>query len=352
MSYSQLTKAFSCVILLLFTYCNHSQNYHKQTRAVYYWKTRVNWSEQESGILQLLGIGKIYLRMFDMIQDDSRQSIRPDMPVEQIDLIPGDVTIVPVVYITLEALRHMPDSELSAHASGIVRTVSSLMQRSTGQNNKYRSRQPFTELQIDCDWTVSTRERYFTLLKEIKQQVPDCIVSATIRLHQIKYAASTGIPPVDRGMLMVYNMGHPKYSNVENSIFNYDLVASYTQTVAMYPLPLDRAFPLFSWAVLYKQGNYKRLIRNIDDAAIAASSHFKKSGKHRYRALEACTIGDATLERGDELRFDKANDKELVRACNLLNKRLYFSGSTISLFSFANITGDYRRAYKLFKSIQ
>jgi hypothetical protein len=289
--------------------------------------------------------------MFDIILDNSTKNIRPDMPVEHIELLPGEITIVPVVYITLEALRNMPDSEISAHASGIVRTVSSLMLRYTGHNDKYHSRQPFTELQIDCDWTVSTRERYFTLLKEIKQQLPDCIVSSTIRLHQIKYASSTGIPPVDRGMLMVYNMGHPKYTNVANSIFDYDLVESYTKTLAAYPLPLDRAFPLFSWAVLYKQGIYKRLICNIDDAAIAASKHFKESGKHRYRAIEACTIGDAALERGDEVRFDEVNDNELVRACNLLNKRLYCSGSTMSLFSFANITGDYDRAYRLFKSI-
>ncbi|MGE5671540.1 MAG: hypothetical protein ACM31E_08860, partial [Fibrobacterota bacterium] len=170
--------------------------------------------------------------------------------------------------------------------------------------------------------------------------------------HQIKYAASTGIPPVDRGMLMVYNMGHPKYTTVTNYIFDYDLVKSYTQTLATYPLPLDRAFPLFSWAVLYKQGKYKRLIRNIDDTAIKANTHFKKTGKHRYRAVEACSIGDASLERGDELRIDNVDDKELVRACNLLNKRLYCSGSTMSIFSFANITGDYGRAHKLFKSIQ
>lgn len=352
MSHLQLTKVFSSVILLLFAYCNNNHCYDQQTRAVYYWKTRINWSAQESGILKSLRIRKIYVRMFDIIHDEPRQCIRPDMPVEQIELLPGHVVIVPVVYITLEALRHMPDSELSVHASGIVKTTGSLMRRYHEKNSNSSAHQLFTELQIDCDWTVSTKERYFTLLKEIKKLLPDCIISSTIRLHQIKYAASTGIPPVDRGMLMVYNMGHPKYSNVNNSIFDYDLVASYTHSIADYQLPLDRAFPLFSWAVLYKQDKYNRLIRNIDDVVIAKSAHFKKSGKHRYRALEACTIGDVSLERGDELRFDKVNDNELVRACNLINKRLYCSGSTMSFFSFANVTGDYRRAYRLFKSIQ
>ncbi|HMA65610.1 MAG TPA: hypothetical protein VKO63_10445, partial [Chitinispirillaceae bacterium] len=188
MSYTQLTKAISCAILILFTYCNHNQNYHQQTRAIYYWKTRVNWSERDSGILQSLGIGKIYLRMFDIIWDDTRKSIRPDMPVEQIELLPDDITIVPVVYITLEALRHMPDSELSAHASGIVASVSSrittvqsrvltnrrgnmLNGRDDTLNSRDRSLRLFNELQIDCDWTVSTRERYFTLLQEIKRQL-------------------------------------------------------------------------------------------------------------------------------------------------------------------------------------
>jgi len=353
MNYMQLTKAISCVILLLFLYCSHnpSPNHIQQTRAVYYWKTRVNWSTHESGIVRSLGIGKIYVRMFDIIWDDTKQIVRPDMPVEQIELLPDDITIVPVVYITLEALRHMADTGLSAHASGIITTVMSLMHPATNQSIN-GIQQSYSELQIDCDWTVSTRDRYFTLLQKIKQQNSGCIVSSTIRLHQIKYAVSTGIPPVDRGMLMVYNMGHPKYSSVANSIFDFDLVESYTQTLATYPLPLDRALPMFSWAVLYKQGKYKRLIRNIDDAVIKANDHFKKTGKHRYRAIRACSIGDATLERGDELRIDKVNDNELMSACKLLNKRLHSSTSTMSIFSFANITGDYNRAYKLFKSIQ
>jgi hypothetical protein len=290
--------------------------------------------------------------MFDIIWDDTKQNVRPDMPIEQIELLPDDITIVPVVYITLEALRHMSDTGLSSHASGIVTTILSLMHQSTLQNGINNSQQSHLELQIDCDWTASTRDRYFTLLQKIKQLSPGCIVSSTIRLHQIKYAASTGIPPVDRGMLMVYNMGHPKYSNVTNSIFDSDLVDSYTRTLASYPLPLDRALPMFSWAVLYKQGKYKGLIRNIDDAVIKDNDHFKKTGKHRYRAIRACSVGDASLERGDELRIDRVNDNELMSACKLLNKRLHSSTSTLSIFSFANIRGDYKRAYKLFKSIQ
>ena len=56
-------------------------------------------------------------------------------------------------------------------------------------------------IQIDCDSTISTKEKYFNLLVFLSDYI-DC-VSATIRLHQINYFRVTGVQTVNRGVLMI-----------------------------------------------------------------------------------------------------------------------------------------------------
>ena len=80
------------------------------------------------------------------------------------------------------------------------------------------------EVQFDCDWTQITKNNFFYFLSYFKKQLanrismttPDPlrdlqtepVVSATIRLHQLKFPEKTGVPPVDKGMLMFYNTGN------------------------------------------------------------------------------------------------------------------------------------------------
>ena len=60
----------------------------------------------------------------------------------------------------------------------------------------------FNYLQMDCDWTGSTWEPYFELLDRLGRHYQT--VTATIRLHQLKYFSKTGVPPVKKGILMYY----------------------------------------------------------------------------------------------------------------------------------------------------
>ena len=63
------------------------------------------------------------------------------------------------------------------------------------------------EMQVDCDWTQGSRAAYFALLRALRDRLhaQGRRLSATIRLHQVKCSADTGVP-VDRGMLMAYNL--------------------------------------------------------------------------------------------------------------------------------------------------
>jgi hypothetical protein len=63
------------------------------------------------------------------------------------------------------------------------------------------------KIQIDCDWSQGTKHNYFQFLKQFKALDTTLQLSCTIRLHQVKYPTITGIPPVDEGTIMYYNMG-------------------------------------------------------------------------------------------------------------------------------------------------
>ena len=68
-------------------------------------------------------------------------------------------------------------------------------------------------------------------------------ISTTIRLHQLSMAP----PPVDYGVLMVYNTGSPAKWKERNPILDIRDVAPYLNRLDDYPLPLAAAYPVYLW---------------------------------------------------------------------------------------------------------
>ena len=68
------------------------------------------------------------------------------------------------------------------------------------------------------------------------------MLSATIRLHQLKFIGESGIPPVDKGLLMCYNMGDLHRLRISNSILETAELKKYIKQLSVYPLKLDVAF--------------------------------------------------------------------------------------------------------------
>ena len=102
------------------------------------------------------------------------------------------------------------------------------------------------EIQFDCDWTETTKEKYFHLLKLARARLNQfgfstAKISATIRLYQCKYLFKTGVPPVDKGMLMCYNMGNLKNPGTKNFILESYELRKYISSLNTYPLQLDVA---------------------------------------------------------------------------------------------------------------
>lgn len=95
-----------------------SEAVHKEVNSVYYWKTSFELDSTAYEFLKLHGVGRLYLRMFDVVRDEygvkpnersvPNATVRIDHTTRNIlEQDFKDMEIVPVVYITLEALKEM-----------------------------------------------------------------------------------------------------------------------------------------------------------------------------------------------------------------------------------------------------
>lgn len=225
---------------------------HKQTNAVYYWRTVFKLSDKERDFLQREKIGRIYLRMFDVTADISMAV--PNATVTFGSAVPQDVEIVPTIFITVEALKQTAEAnELGALAEKIVKRVKAMCSWNDIENWK--------EIQLDCDWTESTRDAFYILCKEVKARSEGKLLSSTIRLHQLTQKA----PPVDYGVLMVYNTDRFDDYLTNNSILNNKTVEEYLNKKMEFNLPLDVALPIFQWDIVFRDKQFVRIAKYYED---------------------------------------------------------------------------------------
>ena len=225
--------------------------------------------------------------------------------------LPDTVAIVPVVYIMNNVLTTLSGSQPDSLAARIYRFVQ-------GKVN-LAGKTGFAELQIDCDWTQTTRDAYFNFLNALRTQLDDSIrLSATLRLHQVRNLRSSGIPPVDRVLLMCYNMGNLRLPGEHNSILDLREMDTYlTGFLKDYPLPLDVALPLFSWSVVFRNGQYAGISKRLDPASLTDTTRFShQTGSSLYQARMA--LPEAGLRHGDVVRREETRWKDLLAAANLL----------------------------------
>jgi hypothetical protein len=243
------------------------------------------------------------------------------------DQLQGGFTIIPVVFITNECIQRIDTSQVKQLAENIYNLILEIKQA-----NGFDS---IPEIQIDCDWTEATKEKYFLLLNNLKPQSTNQKLSATIRLHQIKFLSKTGVPPVDRGLLMCYNMGNLKNPATNNSILETEEIKKYTGNLSRYPLPLDVAFPLFNWKVLYHNNIYSGLIQGLPDA-VFSNSFCSKSG-NRYQVLKDTLLQGYDLKKGDMLRDEQSDIKEVLASAAEISRHLKNTPLRVSLYHLDSV---------------
>lgn len=279
--------------------------------AFYYWRTHLALSAAEWQYLRATGAKQLYVKFFDVDwppeqnQPLPQASLRVDSATAQ---RLRNLAVVPCVFLTVRTLENLTTAaELADLASQVVMKIQNL-QRAFGPHR-------WSEWQFDCDWTPSTRERYFAFLRQVQAQAgPNIRLSATIRLHQYADPAQTGVPPVARGMLMLYNFGSVEDWHEEQAIFRANNGLPYLQRRTAYPLPLDLAIPAFKWAVLFRGGTMIRLINDLAATTLVADNRFSALAPNRFRVNRSTYFEGYYLYAGDLLRTEACDRLQLDTA--------------------------------------
>ncbi len=137
-------------------------------------------------------------------------------------------------------------------------------------------------------------------------------LSATIRLHQVKYDDKTGIPPVDQGVLMVYNVGKIDDKDETNSIFNRDIIEKYLYNFDDYSLQLNLALPAYSWSIVYSQESPKvRLIENLDQRDFELAKLAERLDSTHFIIKNDGVIKNTFFKKGDQVRVEQPSIADL-----------------------------------------
>lgn len=294
---------------------------HNESNSVYYWKTVFLLDSTDLAFLHRHNIRRVYLRMFDVSEDpstnDTKDKAVPNASV-RVDYSEyymlkkelSQLEFVPVVYITLPALKAMKDHE-DILASNIVTRVMNMA--------SYNALPNVCELQLDCDWTSSTEKSFFTLCDSVKSHIARLNLpwhlSSTIRLHQLSRKA----PPVDNGVLMVYNTGNFSDPHATNSIIDPSDVKPYLKHLAAYPIHLDVAYPTYSWQLLFRRHQFLGLTSNLP---LADTTLFTRKAENIYIARRDIPHNNRLILAGDMVRSENSAYTNLSAVKSMIESHL------------------------------
>lgn len=320
-----LTILAATILLMLAASCTApdkpAAQVHEEMNSVYYWKTVFRLDKADRAFIMRHRIRRIYLRMFDVSEDVCAQ-VAEERAVPNASVRIGDeeyrllkdtlkaMEFVPVVYITLDALKTMEGQE-AVIASHIVERTDNMC--------RYNGLPNVRELQLDCDWTASTETLFFRLCKAVKGDIArrklPWKVSSTIRLHQLSRKA----PPVDRGVLMAYNTGNFKDPDAANSIIDAADVEPYLKHLPSYPLHLDVAYPAYSWMLLFRNRQFIGLLDGLD---LTDTEQFSSAGRKVFIAKKDIPYRNMIIRQGDMIRAETSSYRDISAVKALIEPRL------------------------------
>lgn len=261
----------------------------------------------EKSTLQDNQVKKLYIRYFDIDWNAKLQKAFPQSPI-RFEESPKDFTIVPVIYIKNKVLLAENINVLD-----LAQKTNNFIQQINAKNNI-----SCKEIQIDCDWTLASRDNYLKFINDFKK-ISGKKLSATIRLHQIKYYTKTKIPNVDKGVLMYYNMGEITPDSL-NSIYDRNIANRYLATLKKYPLPINIALPIYSWAVHVQDGKVIGLKNKIDVRGFERDTNFNLFKQNWFKVKNSNYKNGTFYKKGDWLKLEGITENDLLEMADDLEE--------------------------------
>jgi hypothetical protein len=296
------------LIGILFCFFISCQQQEQPIISFYYWKTIFRLSPKEKNTLTENKVKRLYIRYFDIDLSPKTQKPFPRSPI-RFEETTNNFEIIPVVYIKNKV---MLDSNLNV--LDLAQKTNSFIQQINLKNNIN-----IQEIQIDCDWTLESKDNYLRFIETFKK-ISNKKLSATIRLHQIKYFKKTKIPNVDRGVLMYYNMGTIAPDSL-NSIYDRNISNRYLSSLQHYPLPINIALPIYSWGIHIRDGRIIGLRNKIDSTIILKNnSSFALTKNNRFICKNSTFMGGKFYKEKDQLKLETISQNDLLEMANDLEE--------------------------------
>lgn len=295
--------------------------------AVFRWKNDPSMNSGETEALERNRVQRVYQKILDIDWDPAHGA----HPVSVVPVLyewrnygkargtlTESIEFVPCIYITNNTFLKLDDGGTELLARKLLRKLA--MERPERIHG----------VLLDCDWTERTKERFFRLAQIMNDSL-DMPVSATIRLHQFARPEATGVPPVDRGMLMPYNVGQVSAPGDINSIFNVNAAKPYFEHTEPYPLPLDIAIPAFSWGAQFRKGRFMGILseETMDEALTSGLLTGPMEGPFQVKMEDNDHLPQ--LHYGDVVRVERMT-AELIREVTELARTAVNNDSTAIAF--------------------
>ena len=316
--------------------CKNNHKVENVERAFYYWKDN-SLGDENIKQIKKLNINKLYVKLFEVDYSEARGNFpycknRPSYyDFRELD----SIKIVPTVFIKNEIFQFNDEKTLDKLADNIVFLINKYSSEVSYSNRKEKIF-GYDEIQIDCDWTKSSKDNYFYLLKKIKE-LSDKKISCTLRLYPYKYPDIMGVPPVDKATLMCYNLIKPLSKQNKNSILDIAELKKYLNEKKSYPVHLDISLPTFYWTQLYQNNRFMQLV----DLSTNDVKSFAKLVKPLWYQVERDTSinYEIYLKAGDQLKCEDVSAKNINDAIEIIKKHVDLDrNTTISLFDLDKST--------------
>lgn len=296
------------IILILLASCSKKIE-HPYT--FYYWKTKLSLELEEKKALNEATAPYLYTRFFDI--DKANGRFQPVAVVTKDISFQTDKQIVPTVFITNQTFLNISVDEIQF----LAKHVHDLIEKKINQYHLKVNR----EIQIDCDWTVGTRDDYFKFLKELKK-ISGKEINCTLRLHQVKDKTQMGIPPVGKVYLMCYSTSSPLENSDKNSILDVNILKSYLSKLENYPIKkIDVALPIYSWGIITNHLGKHKLINALSEKDLK-NPNFKKISDHEIQILKDGFYFGSYLNKGFKIKVEEITDEQLNDVITFLDKKI------------------------------
>ncbi|WP_395063404.1 hypothetical protein [Flavobacterium sp.] len=309
--------------------CKNDSKVQNVERAFYYWKSDASsFEDPEQKLIDTLKIKKLYIKFFEVKHDETMGNI----PISKTDFYSNmwydsskkknNLIIVPTVFIKNDVFIKSSQKEIDTLVSNVNHLISKFYKEKFSNYNNYK------EVQIDCDWTLKSKDNYFYFLKALAT-LSKKELSCTLRLYPYKYRTKMGIPPVKRATLMCYNLIQPFSDDSKNSILDINELDSYLNVDEKYPLHLDVALPLFSWAHHYQYDEFKGFV-NLDKTFLKEAC-IKKTDLW-FEVIKDTSADNVYFRIGDKIKYEDVSQKNITDAIKKLKSNLKFDKTTTITF--------------------